>query len=198
MVGQVDHRILVGGGRVIEAQLVVVGEGVADRGHQVPGIALLAVVALVLQLQRVAVGLDRRPKALVEALVAAVQGVPAVVGGELVLLAVEGEARLADAVGIAAHHLAGEEVVLEIAVQIVEAEHHVAQLALGVEDLQRNHGGAPGHDPGFHPVAVGQREQLDRSSVGGLAEWGARRQRRNRQPVCAKTQKSHVFTFDGE
>ena len=82
VVGQVDDRRRVGRRVVVDPQLVVVGQGVGDLDLERAGVALLAVRAGVAEPQAdaVAVGdLARPPRRLVEALLAAVQVVGAVV-----------------------------------------------------------------------------------------------------------------------
>ena len=105
VVGEVDDRGLVGGGLVVDAPVAVPVERVGDLRPQRAGVAHLAVDARVVQVQA-DVGARGEaldvPHLLVEALGAAVQAVHAVVDGELVRLAVQGELALGDAVAVAA------------------------------------------------------------------------------------------------
>ncbi len=98
------------------------------------------------------------------------QGVRAVVGRQGVLLAVEGELALGDAVGDAADGAAEVRVVAEIAFQVVEAEDDVGQLAVLVGDVQLGEGGAVGDDLGLGAAGVGEGEFLDHGAVRHLAE----------------------------
>ena len=90
VVGEVDGRGLVGGCRVLELQLVVLGDRELDADIEVSGIALLAVTAVVAELDgRPIRATDRLgfPDHLVEPLEPAVQAVGSVVHGQLVVLA---------------------------------------------------------------------------------------------------------------
>jgi hypothetical protein len=95
VLGQVHRRRLVRGGLVLEAERVVVGERIGHLGVELARVAFLAVRARVREHDADAAPVLERlglPDHLVEALHAAVERVRAVVGGELVLLAVELEA----------------------------------------------------------------------------------------------------------
>ena len=131
VVGQVDDGVGVGRDPVIHPEGVVRGEGVPDRDLHVAGEALLAVGAVGFQQQGVAEGFDR----VGFAGKAAVQVVAAVVGLQLVGLAVQGKGRPLDAVGIAPHKGAavggGIQLVL---LNGVVAQHHVHRPAPGRDD----------------------------------------------------------------
>src|SRR5690606_4729737 len=105
MVGQVEDGRLVGGGGVVNAQFVIVGERVGHGDREIAGISFFPVGAEVGQRQPDAIGRSEgfcAPDDLVKAYQPAVQVVGAIVLGQLVGFAVEGEAALGDAVGIAA------------------------------------------------------------------------------------------------
>jgi len=70
-----------------------------------------------------------------------VQVVGAVVNGQRVLHAVQGELALGDAVGIAAGHLAAAGTVPEIITGLLVADDHIGQLALLVRHHDGNDGG---------------------------------------------------------
>ena len=169
----VDRRRLVGLRVVVDDQRVGVGERVGHRQLQRAGVALVAVLAGQRELQRGAVGaLDRRrrPHQLVEALEPAVQRVDAVVGGELVGLAVERERRAADAIAVAADDGAEVRRVLHVVLDAVVAEDDVAERAGLVRHLQRHDDGAVVGDPHLDAVRVGQRVEIDGGAVGEGAE----------------------------
>ena len=67
MVGQVDDRVLVGCGGVVDLELVIVGPGVHHGAGQVAGIAFLAVLAQVRELEALARTFLRFPYDFVEA-----------------------------------------------------------------------------------------------------------------------------------
>ena len=148
------------------------------------GVALLAVGAHVGELHgrtRRRGERLRRPDVLVEALEAAVQRVGTVVGGELVLLAVQGEGGVGDPVAVAADDGPEVRVRLQVAVDRVEAEGHVGGAARAVGHDDPLHDGAPRDDVHLHAVRVLERVALDRGAVERLAErlrgWRAARRR---------------------
>ena len=128
MVHEVDDRGGVGRGRHLDHQFAGGCEGVGRLRDETAGIALVAVGRDHLELdRRSAIGAPRRglPELLVEPHDAAVEVVGAVVGGERVRSAVEGERAGGDAVGAAAAGRAEIRMSLQVAVERVEAEHHV-------------------------------------------------------------------------
>ena len=170
MVRDVQYRRLVGLGGVIEPQLIRLAQRVADRHLEITGVSLFAVAAQVTQLERVQVRVPDLPDGLVESLQAAVQRVLTVVLRQLVLRAVQGEAAVGDAVAIASHDGSEVGVYLEVAVQAVESEDHVGELAVPVRRLQAHDDGAVSHDSRLHAVLVGERVEFDRGPVGSLSE----------------------------
>ena len=73
MIGQVQHGWLVGDGKVVEAQVVVIGERVGNGCREIAGIAFFAILALIGQFERATGQFARGPDAFVEAPDAAVQ-----------------------------------------------------------------------------------------------------------------------------
>ena len=119
----------------------------------------------------VALGRLGLPHLGVEALGAAVQGVGLVILRNLVALAVEAETTVGDAVAEAADGGAKEyRGVVEITLDIIEAQHHVFAVALAVGHLERLQHATVGDDGGLHAVAVGQDEFLDGGAIGQLAK----------------------------
>ena len=171
MLRQVDRGRLVGGGLVLDGQLVGVGEHVAHPRLHRPRVALLAVRAGAGEgdagrtLQHL-----RAPDVLVEPAHAAVEMVRAVVRGELVGLSVEGEARLADAVAVAADDGAEVRVFLEIAVEGVEAQGHVGHGAGAIGHANRGDDRAIADRLDLDARLVREGEGLDRRAVARLAE----------------------------
>ena len=99
MVGEVDQGGGVGGGGVVEAKFIGSGHGVAHRDCEGSGIAFLTVGAVQPEFDGLPRQLLSLPQAGVEALHAAVQGVGAVVAGELIAVRVQLELPLGEAVG---------------------------------------------------------------------------------------------------
>ena len=135
MVRQVDGRGPIGGGGVINPQLVLLGERVTDGNLEIAGVTLVAIGAAVAELDGRPSPESRRagpPRRRIESPRAAVEVVAIAVEGELVGLAVQGEFSLAGAEGRPADDAAKIWVRLLVLFQIIETEYHVAQLALAI------------------------------------------------------------------
>jgi hypothetical protein len=139
VVGEVDDRGPVGGGLVVDAPVAVPGERVRDLRRQRAGVAHLAVGAGAAQDQaHVGAGgeLLHGPYVLVEAVGPAVQVVPAVVDGELVVLAVEGEPAAGDAVAVPADDGAEVRAGRLVLLDRPETERHVRVPAVAVREFE--------------------------------------------------------------
>ena len=117
------------------------------------------------------------PDALVEALGAAVQGVGAVVGGELIVFVIERKPALGNAVAVAANQRAEVGISLSerralIAAYVLKTQHHVAQLPVSVRHEQAGERAAVVTDGGCGPVGIVQGEKLNFEAVKGMAEGG--------------------------
>src|SRR5262249_32009523 len=75
-----------------------------------------------------------------------------------------------DAVGDTADDATEVRVALEVAVEVVEAEDDVGELAVAVGDVQLGDDAAVVGDLDRHAFGVGEYVQLDRRTLGGLAE----------------------------
>src|ERR1035441_7348844 len=84
--------------------------------------------------------------------------------------AFEREFGAADAVAVAADERAEVRSGLEIAVQIIVAEHDIAEFAVFVRHFERLDDAAVGHDARFHSLAVAQGVNCHRRAVRGIAE----------------------------
>ena len=102
VVGQVDDGHFVCCGHVVDVELIVVVELIDNRHSHFSREAFLAVRTDVFQHERLVVHLQGFPNLLVETMLTAVQAVGTVVDGQHVLLAVQLESSLADAVAVAA------------------------------------------------------------------------------------------------
>ena len=174
VVGEVDGGGLVGGGFVLEAQLVVVGERVDDGDGHVAGVTFLAVGAADVESDAVTPGVggdyDALPDALREAFPAAVDVVLPEIRGHLVVCPVDGEAGVGDAVGDAADDGGGGAVAGQVRVERVGAHHDVGEFPVAVWDAQLGDGGAAAHDLDGHAVGVAEGVEFDGLAFGGLAE----------------------------
>ena len=180
MVGEVDHGVLVGGGQVVDAQRVVVGQRVGHVRGQRAGKVLLAVLADVAKRRRDPVrhrhGCDV-PDLLVERVGAAVQRVCAVVGDQVVGLAVQRELRAGDAVGVAAGDRAVMRAERLVVVQVSQAEHDVVGPSGPVGRVELGDDAAIAEEAHDEAVVVGHGVDLNRlagfgGAVGCVLERG--------------------------
>src|SRR5579859_109146 len=127
MVGQVQNRVFVCGGRILDVEFVAVGG--QGKGHvygQVPGIAFFSIFTYVVQREVLSFAVRRvlrRPDSLVKSLQPAMQRVRAVVDRHVVHLAVQRELTFGDAIRVTSD--GGAEIrigFLQVAVEIVESE----------------------------------------------------------------------------
>ena len=131
------------------------------------------------------------------------QAVGAIVDRQVIDLAVKRELALGDPVAIAADQRAKVGVGVEIAVEIVEAERHVVDLAVLVGNLDRLDRAAIGDDVHLHAVAVLEAIHLHRLAVGHgperLHRYGKRSgvsgasERDNARRQCGKTDRGVKF-----
>ncbi len=131
-VGEVGDGRLVGGGVIGNFQRVVVAKFVHHNCGECAGIAFFAIFADVGEFYGGAVsGLDwlSLPDFAVEAFLAAMKGVGAVVEEQRVFLAVNREFAFCNAIAVAADGGAEKRVVPEVSRQIVEAENHIGVFA---------------------------------------------------------------------
>lgn len=137
-----------------------------DFDYQRAWIAFLTIGTRVPECHSILVGHDLRiPDLLVESFDAAVQMIGTVVGRELVLLLIDREAALRDAIAVAPGDGAEERVAGEIAVERIEAEHDVASGAAAIRRFDRGDDAAVGDRANLDAVLVGQRVLLDRATV---------------------------------
>jgi hypothetical protein len=96
VIGQIKDSVLIGSGGVLDLERMLY-QGVADLCRERAGKALIAIFAYQGELDSI---WNRTPvpDQLVEAFDSAMQGVSAVVGRQMVLLAVEGKTRVGDPV----------------------------------------------------------------------------------------------------
>jgi hypothetical protein len=113
---------------------------------------------------------DDPPELAVEAVMAAVEHVRAVIGIEAQLGAVEHAPRTGDAVGVSPDGRAEKTPRGEIAFEIVMAEHDILTQPGAVARYQRLQRRAIGDDGGLEIVRTAQGDALDRHAVGHRAE----------------------------
>src|SRR6266850_1046112 len=173
MVGEIDDRVLIGRGGVVDSQFVLVGQGVDHLGSQVSRKALFTIRAEVCQFHRLPMAAGNifgRPQTFVESLQSAVQCVVAVVLRDVVSNAIQNEFSVCDAIGVATYDGAEECFVGQVAVQLVVAQDHIVELAASVGYFEGDDDAAKVGDGGFHPVVVGQSVEIDRLPVFGFPE----------------------------
>src|SRR6185503_506313 len=95
------------------------------------------------------------PDTLVDPPVTPVEVVGAVVGGEGILLPLEPELPLGDAIRHPAHHAAEVGGVLEPVLELLEAQHDIGGLPVPVRDLELADDGPPADDLRLQTLLVG-------------------------------------------
>ena len=167
----VHHRLLVGRSLIVDNEFVVVGQRVHHGHRQLAGEALLIIRRHVAQHERMAVDLLCVPHAGVKSRGAAVQVVRPVVHGEVVLLAVEREATLADAVAVAAYERAEERFGrIEAVVDIIVSLDNVGIVAVAVGHHDSHERAAVVGNGHFHAVFISQEKQIYGLAVDFLLE----------------------------
>src|SRR5690348_3289907 len=172
MIGDIEDRVFIGGGGIIDAELVGFGERVNNAGGEIARIAFLAVLAEISEFEGFGGGSGDvlgGPDAFVEALSAAVKAVLAVILRQSIRFPVEFKFCVGDAVGITSGDGAEVGGIVEIAVEIVVAEDDVSEFAVAVGHFQGNDSGAVGHDRNFGAALVGEDVETDVNAVGGHA-----------------------------
>ena len=161
MACHIDNGLLIGCALIVNDDFVVLGEGVHHSHGQFAGEAFLVVGGDIAEHEAVAVDLLSIPYAGVEACGTAVQVVGAVVDGQVVLLAVEGELAVADAVALATYE-GGEEGLgrAHAVVNVVVSLNHVGIVAVAVGHHNSYECAAIVGDGHFHTVFVGQEEEV--------------------------------------
>ncbi|MPN01788.1 hypothetical protein SDC9_149000 [bioreactor metagenome] len=98
------------------------------------------------------------------------EGVRAVVHRQSVGLAIQGELAFGDAVAVAADHRPEIRSLLQVTIQVVVAQHDIAEFSVAIGHLERNDDSAIIHNAGFRSLAVAQSEQVDLAAIRQLAE----------------------------
>src|SRR3954447_10506311 len=88
----------------------------------------------------------------------------------MVNLAVEGEARVADAIAVAAYQRSEVRILGEVSIEAVEAEHHVSQRPFLVGHLERGYAAAISDDGRANAIGIGECVEVDRGPVGQFSK----------------------------
>ena len=164
MVGQVEDGGLVGTALIGDGQGVVVAQLVGDLHADVARIAILAVRTCGGELEGLVVHLIGFPDAVVEGNGAAsVETVHVVVGNQLILLSVEGELGISNAVAIASDE--GSEVAsfvaeLDVVVDVVVSQADIDELAVLVGHHDADDASSEVCEADLHAVGVGQGVEI--------------------------------------
>ena len=150
MVGQVDDGGLIGGGGVIHHQRIVIRQLIGHGDVHVAGEPVIPVRAVACEHQTVVhdAALISQPAE------GAVQMVGPVVGLQIVGFAVQGEFRLFNAVGVAAHKRAQRRGARLVVGQLPIAQHYVPQNAAAVRDPDVGDYTSVLNDANFHTAGV--------------------------------------------
>ena len=167
MVGEVDHRRLVGDGVVVDTQAAVVGEGVANADVDVAGEAVVAVGASHGHFSMVFVGLNDLVDRILPTAGAAMQAVGAVVLWQLDGAVANLDASVADAIGVASHN--GTEVrqvgFRQVVLRLLESLHHLYAVYCDAHDTCADVG-----ELDLESLAVRQMAYFQ--MVGGIFHYG--------------------------
>ncbi|HEX7841812.1 MAG TPA: hypothetical protein VF469_30285 [Kofleriaceae bacterium] len=107
---------------------------------------------------------------LVEAHGPAMQVVGAIIGGEPVLEPVEREPRPGDPVGVATDQRAQVSGGVQLPIEIVEPEHHIARTAGAIGNIERHDRSAEAQDSRANAAGAFEREPRDHATIGKPAE----------------------------
>lgn len=169
VVGQVDGGRPVGRGAIMDSDFVPLVERIGDGHLEVARVSLFAVDARVEELHGRLIGIHglpvHGPKPLVEADLAPVQVIGAVVDRQLVALAVNRELAQRNPVGHPAGDCPKERMPLEVTRQIVEPQDHVAHHSAAVRHVQFGDDQAIVGDLEHGPLTVTEGEERDCASV---------------------------------
>jgi len=170
---EINRRRPVGGGEVLDFEEVGIGEGVEDGDFEVAGKSLGSVGVENGEADGRAVGGHAGfgvPHALGQALESAVQAVGSLVHGDGISRVVDGEHAVGNAIGVAAGDAAHEGAGHFIIFGGIEAEDHVAELAVFVGDEEVGEDGTVIDQAGGAAFVVGQDILRDGRSVADGAE----------------------------
>src|SRR5450830_1245508 len=173
VVGQVDWRGLVRHGVVAQVQRVVVIQLIGQRHAELARVAVFAVRTAARERDAYRIVPGERlglPHHLVKALDAAMQVIRRVIHGQLVILAVQTETSLGDAVAVTADDGAQEGAVLQIRFEALETEHHVGKFAVAVRHVDFADDGAKVQHFHLHALAVRQGKYAHGLAIGQDAE----------------------------
>ena len=141
VVGEVAERGLVGGGQIVDTELILLGEGIGHGDIEITREAVLAVGERHVHHQHAVVGAHHIPHHTVGAEFATMKGVLTIVLGQLVFDVVQDKGASGNTVGATAHH--GTEIALasivEVLVDIVVTQHHIVHVAFDIGSPQRHH-----------------------------------------------------------
>ena len=173
VIGHIDRGRFVGLGRVFNLQFVAVGQAVDDRDLEVAGEAFVAIGAVIAEADRRAVFFMKRfglPRHMAQILRPAVQAVWRIVDLQGILFPVERELGFRDAVRHSANRRSEPRGLTEVALDLVEAEYHIAELSGPVRDPQFGQGRAIGNDLRDGAFRILQCVLLDRGTVRHAAK----------------------------
>ena len=161
VVGEVYHGRSVGFGTKGQLQLAGIAPAVCGAHGELSGVSGFAVGSGVAHCHGVAVGADKAPELVLEAVGAAVEVVGAVVDGEAVFLSVDNEVPSGYAVGISARHFSGAGAVGYVVGWVGIAENHIGELARAVGYVNLYDAGAESAEHYRCAAGVGESGQRD-------------------------------------
>lgn len=156
VIGHIDHRRTVGSRLVADVDGIVVRQPVDDLRRDGARESCIAVGRMQRQGERLRIGPLCLAETILPSVGPAVQTVAEVVHRQAHRVAVEHEPSAGDAVGITADRRAEIRRDVAVIVDVVEAEHHVAQHTRAVGHHDRDDARTEIGDAHLHPLRVGQ------------------------------------------
>ncbi len=160
MVSQVDYGRFVGLGFVTDVDAVVVGKSINGFSFKFAGEAHLAVLGNIGNLQTLIAQLFDIKHTVLETLYSAMQAVSEIVNGQLVFYSVQTEFALIDAITVTADKSTKIGGIVQVILNVVKPQDHIAELTLLIGDHNRNNAGSVIHHTHFHAVGIFHNVQI--------------------------------------
>ena len=152
VVGRIEYGGAVGACLVVDAQGIVVGDGVGDGEVQIAREATFSVGRAIAQDEAIAFLCLHFPYAIGKARFSAVRAMSATRCLEVVGLAIDGELCVEDATDVSADKCTEVLTLIEVVGDAVETAYHVGRTAIGVGSIERNDACTKVGDAGFQAV----------------------------------------------
>ena len=153
VVGQVENRVLVADGVILNVKTAAAVQPVGHSDHGIPGEALITIGTAQLQGDGVAGMRSYAPHPGAVGIRAAVEVIAALIGGQGICFAAQNEAGTLDPVGAAANRSAEKPAAVQIPFAAVIAQNNICQVPLAVRYQKLDQAAAEIGDTGSHTAA---------------------------------------------